>query len=173
MRSRCQSLFFQRPAKADALQWLAKQSVEGDVELLLNLANGAPCAALQLEHNDVLKTRNTLFELLYSLSKQQADPIKSVADVKDLALLSVLDLMISWIIDLLRLHLHCGDDDLRNKDHASRLAEVKQRVTFSQALSVMNEIQQLRKHVCEGINVNPQLTLEAVLVRWRETTACC
>lgn len=167
IRSRCQQIFFSRPSKTEALQWLALQSIKTDGELLLNLANGAPLAAIQLESNEMLETRKLLFQTLLLLSQKQVDPLKSAAALQDAELLIMLDFVLCWLMDLLRLQV--GSNDLLNKDYAQELHELKQRTILSRLISFMDFLQQTRKQICAGLNLNKQLTLETVFVRWAES----
>lgn len=167
VRSRCQQIVFQRPSTADALAWLTQQEVKTDAELLLSLANGAPLAAIRLEQDEVLTTRKSLFETLYLLSQKQADPIKSAAALQDTELLVVLDFIVCWLIDLLRLQI--GGDELLNKDYLQQLSELKQRTVLSRLVTFMEHVQKTRMQIERGMNLNKQMVLEAIFIRWVES----
>jgi DNA polymerase III subunit delta' len=168
--SRCQRMHFPRPPTELALTWLTKQLPinSPDPELLLRLANGAPLAAMQLVEQQILSGRLALLQTLYSLSQPQADPIKSAVTIQDLDSIQFLDFILSWIIDLLRLQWGCNASDMTNKDFTTQLTNLHKRVSLKQIIQYMNYLQQLRGQISIGINLNKQLMVENVLVRWME-----
>jgi DNA polymerase-3 subunit delta' len=133
---------------------------------LLNLANGAPLAALQLVDQDILATRKILFQTLYSLSQKQTDPLKAAAALSDIELLSLLDFSLSWIVDLLRLQM--SNDVVLNKDHLQQLTELKQQIILPRLIKFMEYLQTLRAQIFSGINLNKQLVVETLFIRWME-----
>jgi len=166
--SRCQRIAFPRPQPEQAMAWLRQKlpATEADPGLLLRLANGAPLAALRLVENEILAVRQDLFAALYSLSRNQGDPVKSAAKMHDNDPLRMLDFMLAWMMDLLRLQLSGDEDGLINGDYISQLTELKQRTQISNNARFMQYLQQLRGQICVGINFNKQLVLENVLIRW-------
>ena len=165
VRSRCQHVFFQRPGRVEALSWLASRNDE-DWELLLSLANGAPLAAMQLVDQDSLESRKLLFQTLYLLSQKQADPLKSATALSDIELLPLLDFILGWTVDVLRLQI--GSDEVLNKDYLPQLTELKQRMIFSRLIKFMEYLQALRAQVSSGFNLNKQLVVETMFIRWME-----
>ena len=79
--SRCQHILFPQPNSNEALEWLKKQDGMNatNVELVLNLANGAPLGAMRFIQDGLLDVRQNLFQILYSLSQREVDPLQSAA----------------------------------------------------------------------------------------------
>jgi DNA polymerase-3 subunit delta' len=173
--SRCQRIIFPRPDKALALTWLNKQlsshnkksEIKHDGELLLRLAHGAPLAAMQLVKNEILSARTHLFQTLYSLSQKQTDPIQAAAKIQDLEPIAFLDFMLTWIMDLLKLHLGCAKDEIINQDFAPQLITLQHQGFLNATKNYMNYLQHIRGQIQMGINLNKQLMIENVLIRWR------
>ena len=61
--------------------------------------------ALQLAGDEGLTLRKTLFETLFAILKQEADPLQSAVNFTDRDVEQLLDLIFSVITDLLRLQL--------------------------------------------------------------------
>lgn len=178
--SRCQRIVFARPDKESALIWLKKQLSQSndkleyklDAELILNLANGAPLAALQLVKNEILPLRAYLLETLYLLSQKQTDPIQAAVKIQNLDSIPFLDFMLTWIMDLLRLHLGCNQDEMTNQDFSSQLIAIQAKSCADLITKYMNYLQHLRGQIQMGSNLNKQLMVENVLIRWMECVTC-
>jgi len=168
--SRCQHIHFPSPPSEIALDWLKIKLTDNtvDPELVLRLANGAPLAAMQLVQDNILAARVHLLQTLYALSQKQADPVKSVSNLKDLELTQIIDFTLNWIIDLLRLHLEGNEKEIINKDFSQQLTDLHQRSLPRDIVRYMDYLQQLRSQIIKGINLNKQLMTENILIRWME-----
>ena len=163
--SRCQRISFPMPPKAQALNWLQAQG-EKDADLLLNLANGAPLAALKLKEGDALSIRKELFEGLSALSQKQADPLKLAAKLQSQEPLMLIDFFLTWTTDMLRLQLR--DHHITNQDYQHELNALTARIKLDKTNKLMVYLQQLRGQLSSGLNLNKQLLLENALLRWME-----
>lgn len=166
--SRCQRIVFPCPPKAEALNWL-KDRLDGEAinpELLLNLAQGAPLAAVRLANTELFSVRRDLFEIVYALSQKQIDPLKAATEIQDINLLLFLDFMLTWIMDLLCLQLGGHVDGIINNDYKNQLVELMPKIKIKNSTLFMDYIQQLRAQVSAGINLNKQLLTESVFIRW-------
>lgn len=162
--SRAQHLHFPRPPKELAEKWLAgKLDASSNPELLLRLANGAPLAALQLSETDMLGARTNLLQILLS----HTDPISAAAELSDTDVMLILDYTLSWIMDLLRLHLSENTSNLTNQDFIQQLKEMSQRISMQNITPFLDYILLLKKELQQGINLNTQLMIENILIRWR------
>jgi DNA polymerase-3 subunit delta' len=173
--SRCQHIHFARPSTKTALAWLRQKiSTDIDAELVLGLANGAPLAALQLAQSDMLAMRSNLLAAMYVLSQKQAaaDPIKSAAAMQALDMLPLLDFTLSWVMDILRLKVGGSEADIVNKDFHAQISDLHQRSFLKNMTSYMDYLQQLRGQIIKGFNLNKQLMLEAMFIRWMECLEC-
>lgn len=168
--SRCQRITLPRPKTDEALTWLQDKITDKSIDagLLLNLANGAPLAALQLIETDNLTLRQHLFQALVLLSQKQQDPIQSAASVKELEPIPFLDFLLSWVMDLLRLQLGSTENEIVNQDFAKQLSALTQHIPLRENTAFMHYVQQLRAQLCAGLNMNKPLMMESVLIRWME-----
>lgn len=168
--SRCQRITFPQPKKAEALGWLMQELKDKTIEpeLLLNLANGAPFAALKLVEEEALTCRQTLFQTLYALSQKQGDPIVCAAQGKDSELIPWLNFFLSWLKDLSWLQLTEDETVLTNQDYLKELTELKQKTQLTNNIKLMEYAQKLRGQISVGINLNKQLVMESLFIRWVE-----
>ena len=167
--SRCQKINFTAPASALAQQWLSEQlpAVGAKAALLLRLAQGGPLTALRLAQDEALALREELYQSLLLLSAKKMGPLKLAASLQSSEPLTIIDFLLSWITDLLRLQLTGASEDIVNLDYQAALAELKP-VSMQKNVNFMRHLQLLRKQLCEGINFNKQLMLESLFIRWTE-----
>lgn len=168
--SRCQRIIFPRPKKEAALSWLKLQLTDKAVnpEWLLNIANGAPFAALRLIEDDTLTVRQELFQALYSLYQKQGDPLALAARTKEVELTGWLDLVLSWLKDLVLLQLTDNQTELINQDYIQEFSELKQKTVLQANIKFMEYVQRLRGQLSLGFNLNKQLVVESVFIKWAE-----
>jgi DNA polymerase III subunit delta' len=163
--SRCQRLVFSKPKKELALSWLTQQINEKniDCELLLNLAHGAPFAALQLAH-DNLNHRKELFTVLINLQHKKINALAAANHIQEMETLLILDFLLSWFIDLLRLQF--GNANVTNKDYENELLTLTQRTQPQNNIKMLEYIQLTCAHIKRGFNLNKQLLLEDIFLKW-------
>ena len=169
IRSRCQRIFFPIPSFEIASAWLTQQigSMQ-DAVLLLKLANGAPLAALRMQDEEECKLRYELFTVFESLITQKADPLHYASQWQGKAILSLFNWWYSFLSDLLRLHLGCGEVSLLNTDFRSTLHTMSRLVSSQQVLHHLDYLQELRRFMVQSVSMNKQLLLEDLLIRWAQ-----
>lgn len=173
IKSRCQRITFAVPQKQKALEWLQHElprTTLKDADLLLNLAHGAPLRALLFAKEPaLLKTRNEILNTFYLLSQKEVDPMQSAPHIQEIDLRFLTEVALSWVIDLLR--LKCNDEQelaLRNQDYTTQLKTVSANIDYKKLIRFMDNLQQCRSYICNGINLNKQLLVENILIRWVE-----
>ncbi len=167
--SRCQKIIFSAPAAEIAQQWLAEQSpaISGKAALLLRLTQGAPLAAQRLAEDEGMAIRAELYQSLSLLSAKKMTPLKLAASLQKNEPLSLIDFLLSFVADLLRVQLQGDADGIRNHDYQAMLLELKSS-SMPKNINFMRYLQQVRKQLLEGINFNKQLLLESLFIRWTE-----
>jgi DNA polymerase-3 subunit delta' len=137
--SRCQRIVFPPLMKEQTFTWLAAQS-----------------------------SRQDLFQALILMSVRESDPIKIAAALQNHNVVLLLDFLLSWMMDLVRLQVNGSSDGLVNKDHVSQLIELKQKTHLESNVKLMDYVQHLRSKIMMGVNFNKQLLLESLFIRWME-----
>lgn len=193
--SRCQRIAFPPPKQAFALTWLQAQMTSASWQLddneeidekpkrktksvkslqraqpvaiepalLLNLAQGAPLAALQLWQDDILAQRKLL---LMMLKNSNQDPLHAAKELADHEPILIIDFMLSWLLDLLRLQLQMDVTVLTNQDALEALTTLKDKIPVAHTLSIVDYLQTVRKQLNTGVNFNKQLLLENIFIKW-------
>lgn len=169
--SRCQQLAFKKPAPRVATEWLREQcdpSVYSDetIELLLALADGAPLKALSLANSDMLTFRREWYQGLLMLSQGRADPLQLAAGWHDKEWLLMLSLLLSWLRDLLRLKATDGQTSIINRDYRAALTGFAPSLTNEKLLHFIEHVQVIYAKIVNLQNLNRQLLLEELLIRW-------
>lgn len=167
--SRCQKIIFAPPLPASAQQWLCEQApaLGTKAALLLRLAQGAPLAALKLADNEGLAVREELYQSLSMLSAKKLSPLKLAATLQKNEPLAIIDFLLSFLIDVLRVQAHGDAEGICNLDYQAAILALPT-TSAEKNINFMRYLQQLRKQICEGINFNKQLLLESLFIRWTE-----
>jgi DNA polymerase-3 subunit delta' len=168
--SRCQKVIFTKPPHAQAVAWLREQLDDDkiDPQLLLKLADGAPLKALFWLQEDLFSLRKELYQGLHALSQGDADPLALAVKWLDVDQCSLVDLVLSWLTDLLRYKLTSDEELLINSDYKNEIAKVSVSLLKDNLLAYIDHLQHTRSHLAAALNLNKQLMLEDLFIRWAE-----
>jgi len=169
IRSRCQKFAFPVPPVDQALPWLEARLRSGeDSRRLLNLAEGAPFAALALAESGGVSWRLEMLAHLEQLMERKADaPAVAEKWLKSGAKESLYGLY-TWITALIRLRMggggSPGDAD---PEVARRLGSLARRMEVRTLFQRLDEAREALRLVERQINA--QLLLEDVLIAWQQS----
>lgn len=166
IKSRCQKILLKKPAKIPAMSWLQDQlpNLSIDFELLLNLSEGAPLKALALVSENQLTIREDFYQGLLNLSINRENPLDLALKWQDQNLLFLMQLLFSFLKDLLWFKLSSGEAVLINTDYAAVFAKLS--IETQELVSYLNLVQQRFNEMGLMQNLNKQLLLEELLIRW-------
>jgi len=164
--SRCQRINFPKPATDVALAWLEQSVPAQDAALLLTIAENAPLKAQTFLAEGMLELRQNLYQGLCQLSESAANPLKLAADWAEKSSLLTLDLLMIWVRDLLR--AITGIDNLVNYDYHAALVNLTQKIAPPQLLEYISFLQKMYQLVLSSVNMNRQLLLEELFIRWQK-----
>ncbi|MFQ5487819.1 MAG: DNA polymerase III subunit delta', partial [Gammaproteobacteria bacterium] len=123
IRSRCQKLLFPIPDREPALRWLSERLAPGgEADTLLELAAGAPLAALALADGVAAGRRADMLSDLEQLLAGQGDAVTIAAKWLKLDAKESLYWVYGWTVDMVRLRLGGDAPILGNPDLQQRLA---------------------------------------------------
>ncbi len=166
VRSRCQQIKFVVPQRIIAQEWLHSQLGEWqDVELLLNLADGAPLQALRLAEEGVLEQRLEMLEQFEQISTGKSDPV-SVARQwsRQKRVSDALFWLNRWVMDMIRLKYVSQPPSLVNRDVAERLLAIIKDIGGSLLFAFLERTTKASQYLHGSIN--GQLLLEDLLITW-------
>ena len=163
VRSRCQKIEFDLPAQAVAVPWLAARA-QGEVgpAALLEIAGGAPLAALAQADGERWRRRRELFERYEQVLAGQADPIRVAEGWAQGDLAENLRWLIGWHTDLIRLKMNPEPPRLSNPDLRAALRRWADRQPPRALFERLDAV--VRLHALYATTqVNASLLLEAFL----------
>lgn len=172
VRSRCQHVAFPRPPAKVALEWLESRGEprsETSWPVLLELANGAPLAALQLKDTELPGKRLLLAQQLLGISEGREDPLAVAAGWLKLGPHGILTWLGGWVMDIIRLRQAGGRARLHNPDLTPALQTAAQGIHLEPLHRYLDAVQ--RSRALLDTNANDQLLLEALLIPWAEHLA--
>lgn len=171
--SRCQKIHFQKPSQDIAIEWLKSnvQENSNDAHLLLNLADGAPLKAKELIDNGFFELRQTLYQGLNLLSQRQADPLQLASELQEHDTITLLNLLLIWLQDILRFKLTDGQSDLINSDYHATFAKLMQTLSRDKIIDYFDQVKKAYEYIQRSLNLNRQLMLEELFIRWTQYAA--
>jgi len=148
--SRCQSLHMSMPDRDQALRWL-KCKGEAQWAAILDATQGAPLLAQDWHAEGVWPLYQNFMRDLIALGKQEVDPLQLAVQWKEVNMLWIFDLFFQWILKLMR----------NEQNHLSS----------TQLWEFVDHLQHLRANVLGPYNLNQQLLLESLFIRWAQYAA--
>jgi DNA polymerase-3 subunit delta' len=166
--SRCQRLHFFTPQRADALAWLATQTESlHDFNLLLNLSHGAPLAALECIQSPRLNERERLYQLFFDIKREESHLVQAASQIEKMESMQLLNDIQSLILDLLRLQTGAASHGIINQDYLLPLTSYASQIKMKNTVRFLSYLQQIKRYLLSGINLNKLLMIENIFIRWR------
>lgn len=165
--SRCQKIYFTADDSAAALSWLQPQLVsEANAELLLKLADFAPLQTIELIEEKYLETRSQVLQTLEKIITKEIFPLAAVIHFKDINLSRVLQILLSIILDLVRLHFHVSHQYIINSDYLNILNKLQHKIESQVLLQYMVSVQEIYRVLMKNIPINKEMALERLFIEW-------
>lgn len=165
IRSRCAHVMLRAPRRDAALAWLrARADAPAQAELLLELAGGAPLAALALGQGDFLARRGEWLDDIEALSGQGADPVGCAARWKTAGAERGIAWLQGWVSDLIKVALDSAPPRLFNPDAKARLQALQKRLHLNRLFGFYEVVSESRNLL--GGPLDEQLMLEDLLIQW-------
>ncbi len=163
VRSRCQTLSLTPPTGTEALAWLDGQGVAEDAEVLLNMAHGAPLAALQLAQSGALERRTAWIGDLKRLGRGELDAPSMAQTWADADPDALLDWLLVSIHGVIRSRSLAPANERPGNAQGARTGGPDLRALFALEDKMIHYRRML------GGSLNAQLLLEDVLLTWAHT----
>ncbi len=160
LMSRCQKIRFVAPPREQALNWLRSQDQNIQWETILTATEGAPLLARDWQQEGVWPLYQNFMNDLSALARQEANPFDLAVQWKDANLLWIFDLFFQWLLKCLRMR--------EVPDSAESPSTAMPPVSFSSSslLEFIDFLQRMRAEALGPYNLNQQLMLEALFIRW-------
>jgi len=162
IRSRCQLLAMPAPKAADAMDWLRARGSRDDWQVMLDLAGGAPLAAMELAASDLGARRRAFFEGLLRLRAGQANPVMLATQPKE-RYVELLRLLWSFTSDLI-LVKNGGGARVVNRDQLPLLQKAAEGIHLRSLYVFLDRIQSALQAL--DTSANRELTFAVLLSDW-------
>ncbi len=168
IRSRCQLLPLSLPTLDAAMDWLSPQVPDSrEAVTLLQLARGAPLAALALRDSAWFQARRGLLADLAAVSRGEQTPLAAATRWHKLDALEQVTAWQSLLDDAVQLRL-APDQSNRHGDIQAELEDLLGALTAETLLDSLWQAVESRRLL--DTNVQPQAILESLWLHWgRET----
>ena len=160
--SRCQQIRFSAPPQEQALAWLKTRDASVEWEPILEATQGAPLLAEQWRQEGIWSAYQNFMNDLAALTRQEADPFQLAVQWKDANLLWLFDLFFQWLLKLMRQQAES------DKAPQEATAVLGKRIESNYLLEFVDYLQRLRADALVPYNLNQQLLLESLFIRWAQ-----
>ncbi|GAA3905512.1 DNA polymerase III subunit delta' [Halomonas cibimaris] len=166
IRSRCQQWSLSPVALDDCRAWLAGR-LGSDEEACFwwQVAGGLPLLALELATPEQRALRQQLHDCFEQLVRG-AEPVSEAARLDRQAVDDILWYGVAWLEDLIGFGLSGDSRRLRNPDQLPLYRQAVKNARVQDWFRLLDYAREQRRLLAVGSNPNPQLVLEAWLVRW-------
>ncbi|WP_444678053.1 DNA polymerase III subunit delta' [Halomonas sp. E19] len=166
IRSRCQHWSLPLPEREASLAWLTERlGSHEEAQFWWQVSGGLPLLAVELADPGSRALRKQLHDTFDALVRG-AEPVAEAARLDRQAIESILWYGIAWLEDLIRLGLTGEASRLRNPDLLPLYRQAVKNARVRDWFRLLDYAREQRRLLASGGNPNPQLVLEAWLVRW-------
>lgn len=153
IRSRCAAVAFAAPARSEAVAWLGAQGVARP-EDALEVAGGAPLAALELERTNGLAEREEVLRAFAAVGEGADDPIRCATRLKNIGP----GRSLAWIQDEIARRIEAALTGGGDPTKPNRIKPL---------FDLLDQVSQARRLL--EAPLDELLLLEDVLIRWSRT----
>lgn len=166
IRSRCQQWSLPTVTFAQCRDWLIEQlGSEEEAYFWWQVSAGLPLLAVELAAPEQRGLRHQLSDTFEQLMRG-AEPVSEAARLDRQALDDILWYGITWLEDLIRFGLSGNPTGLHNTDLIPLYRQALKNGRVRDWFRLLDYAREQRRLLAVGANPNPQLVLEAWLVRW-------
>tara|TARA_R110002012_G_scaffold9164_10_gene42072 strand:- start:2445 stop:3431 length:987 start_codon:yes stop_codon:yes gene_type:complete len=166
IRSRCQQWSLPSVAFEACRGWLIEQLNSADEAYFWwQVAGGLPLLAVELAVPEERALRHQIHDCFEQLVRG-SEPVSEAARLDRQAIDGILWYGIAWLEDLIRLGLSGEAEVLHNPDLEPLYRQAVKNGRVQDWFRLLDYAREQRRLLAVGANPNPQLVLEAWLVRW-------
>ena len=168
IRSRCQVISFERPARDLSLEWLRNQQPELDLQIaetVLELADGAPLRAADMATQGAITQRTEMLDDLEKIAAGRCDPVEIAKKWLKLGKKESLYWVYGWVVDMVRMKFTSHPPYIANADVAPRLSKMAANIELSLLYKRLDQVSEALR-LADNSSLNAELLLEGVLIGW-------
>lgn len=164
IKSRCQMIKFTRPELPESLAWLQAQQI-ADPELLLQMAQGAPIAAAQMDDAVLLKQYASVMEGAIQMLTGRSTIFQLRSQWSGCSAPHLLEWLMAILRDCIRVASYLPDGYFENPSYVSQLRRLNSVLNLQ---SLFRSYDQLgRLHRLKEHPLSPDLFLDDILLTWQ------
>lgn len=169
IRSRCRIVPMPIPERQQAKEWLLRQNLTNelslDLDLMLDICNQAPLKVRDMLDGEEYQQRAKILKEILAIGIDTEDPIFVAKNLEKLELQTVLFWFFALVMDLIRLKSRLTDDFITNKDYLQQLYQLRDSINLILLYQLYGELNSYFRQ--KNSQLNQQLLLESLLIRWR------
>ncbi|MDQ4148371.1 MAG: DNA polymerase III subunit delta' [Pseudomonadota bacterium] len=162
--SRCQQIAFNIPPRDIGAAWLKRQVPAGDADALLALSHGAPLRALEMSAGDWLDARRLVCKDATRLANALESPITVAERWRQYAPQLLLEWLLSWLTDMIKLCLSGAFNCLDNPDIDRGLRALAERIDSEVLFALYDTVLYHRR--LQHASLNQQLVIDEIALAW-------
>ena len=169
IRSRCQLLRFQIPARALVSDWLRERADSAEVDDLLAISGGAPLRALQALEQGWIEQDRKLSSELDALKRRQTNPLQIVEEWEKRSINLLFDGLKRCLSDLVKLASGVSTAaQIYHPGQRDGMQSLCQDIDLRQLYELNDDLLRLDRNATH--NLNAQMMLEHLVNRWLQIT---
>lgn len=173
IRSRCRSIHLPGPDRQEAKEWLANQTFENlknistvdNLELLLDICSNAPLKVKELISGEEYQQRQLILDQILSVFDQAEDPVMVAKNLEKIDNSIVIYWFYALVMDLIRCRFQLESRYIMNKDYLNHFQAMHESINLIMLYEVYAELNKYYQQ--RSSQLNQQLLLESLLIRWR------
>jgi len=171
--SRLSKIKFQNSKADAAIAWLKSQSLdntESEIRLLLNIFENKPLRVIDSEKDIVLDVRQNLYDGMFAIIKNSDSPIQLATTLQKHDISLVLNLLMSFLNDVMRFKLINDESSILNFDYKNQFLNLN--INIENLLCIIDKVSENHINLANKFNLNKQLLLEDILFEWKSYVSC-
>lgn len=168
--SRCQKIIFSGDQADATVQWLQREcKADQDVSMLLKLSGNAPLKVRHFIETDYLNFRDTILQHVMQLRAHTVNAISPVTNWLKQGVDTVFHVLLTLCIDMSRVQQQVNARYLINADRHTKIQKMAKEISPLALQQLIDLILKKKSLLATGMNLNPQLCLENVLIQWEKS----
>lgn len=169
IRSRCQRLNFAQPSRELSYPWLAgKLADDANAHALLDFSQDRPLLALEIAKGEFLAQRKVLAAGLRRIWQGDGFAIEVAAELMPFDAVELLDMLLFWLNDLLRMLMTKDENSIQNKDMRDLFKLICTKIEQRSLFRFLDRVSEERAALIGPANPNRQLILEDLMIQWAD-----
>jgi len=165
IRSRCNRINFAIPPREAGRKWLAAHDPKTEeMELLLELAGGAPLTVVAWSDRGFLDQRRELMMDVVGLAEGTREPVECASRWTAGGVVENLNWFQGWLVDLIRIQMSDKAPELFNPDAHETLLSLQKRLKSKWLYTLLDAVSEAKRR--SGGQLDEALVAEDILIRW-------